>query len=188
MNLSVQEVRESKAMSCYFNFAANALLPVYSGAADALLAIKKPEIIEVAQSLLDKIDYSPATIYRGIILKEGGLTTLAPSKPMQYLSFTTKLNVAEHFANCNGFGSDLFDVTKQLGEYGYIIEYTPERQEILFHYDFLSLLPFAEAFSLMGLDGAAEIEGLKKQHEVMIVQPDAPLVVRPFFANCQTAI
>jgi len=157
----------------FFNWSANALLPLYPGAADKLLDLHKPTIQRIAAQLLTGI-YTPATIYRGIILREPA-KQIDPQPSMQYLSFSTERRIAEHFADVNGFGSDILDVAQQLGTHGYLIEYTPQPEEILFHFALLDILPYAEAFYKIGLNGNKEINGLRQQREVMILQPKTPL-------------
>lgn len=170
--LSLREINGE--LKIYFNWSANALMPINPTAADRYLIEHRSTIIKVAQKLLKQVSFSPAPIYRGIILRER-VTSIHPHNNFQYLSFSTDRAVAEHFADVNGFGSDVVDVKAQLGEYGYVIEYTPKLSEILFHHRFLSLLPFDEAFTLIGIDGKGEVESLKKQKEIMIFQPAEPL-------------
>ncbi len=157
----------------YFNWSANVLAPINPCAADKFLKENRDSIIKVAKKLMDWIGYVPGTAYRGIILRES-VNAIVPHKNLEYLSFSTERRVAEYFADINGFGSDIVDVTAQLGWYGYVIEYKPVIDEILFHYDLLEILPYAEAFSLLGMKGHSEVEGLKKQKEIVILQPTVP--------------
>lgn len=158
----------------YFNWSINALLPRYPGAADNLLTLYGNEIKNAARNLLWVVDYNPSTLYRGVILRKP-VTEITPAPSMKYLSFSIDKTVAEHFADVNGFGGDIIDVAKQLGEHGYVIEYTPQPEEVLFHYSLLDLLPYSEAFTMLGINGLREVHGLKQQKEVMILQPAAPL-------------
>jgi len=169
--LSLQDVNGD--LMTYFNWSANALMPMNPSATDRYLKENQSAILKVAQKLLKAINYCPSIIYRGIILRHP-VDSIVPNEQLQYLSFSTERLVAEHFANINGFGSDLLDVSLQLGTHGYVIEYTPTFSEVLFHYELLSLLPYSEAFSLLKMDGNREVEGLKKQKEVMILQPTLP--------------
>lgn len=157
----------------YFNWSANVLMPIRPGAADIFLKENKATILKVSQKLLKQVNYVPAPIYRGIILRQP-VDAIKPHKNFQYLSFSTDHSIAEHFANVNGFGSEIMNVSIQLGNYGYIIEYEPKITEILFHHYFLSLLPYDEAYSLLGMKGASEVESLKLQKEVTILQPSEP--------------
>lgn len=158
----------------YFNWSINALLPRYPGAADNLLTVYGSQIKKAARDLLWVVDYKPGTLYRGIIMRQP-ITEVTPAPSMKYLSFSIDKTVAEHFADVNGFGSDIIDVATQLGEHGYVIEYTPQPEEVLFHYSLLDLLPYSEAFYMLGIDGLREVQGLKQQKEVMILQPASPL-------------
>lgn len=157
----------------YFNWSANALMPLCPGAADAYLKENRSTITKVAQLLLEQVDYCSGPIYRGIILKHP-VNSIMPHRHLQFLSFSTERSVAEHFADIKGFGSEVLNVAEQLGEYGYVIEYTPNVSEILFQYSFLSILPYSEAFALLGMDGPTEVDGLKKQQEIIILQPQEP--------------
>jgi len=160
-------------MKIYFNWSLNALVPFNSRAADYFLIGHKQVIISVAQRLLTMIEFTPADIYRGIILREE-ITILEPHKNFEYLSFSEDYSVANHFADVNGFGSDVVDIKKQLGTHGYIIKHRPDISEILFHHKFLSMLPYTEALSRIGMDGAGEVAGLRRQKEIMILQPKLP--------------
>jgi hypothetical protein len=158
----------------YFNWSANALMPVNSGAADGYLSENKNAILRVAKHLLQQIGYEPHTIYRGLLMKDE-VSVIPPREGMQYCSFSESYDVALHFADPDGFGAIVLDNRKMLGEHGYLIEYTPQLSEVLFHYSFLSILPYDEAFTqILNLDGATEVEGLKEQKEIIIQQPALP--------------
>lgn len=157
----------------YFNWSANALVPVNPGAADTYLKENRPVILKIAQFLLQHLHYIPTRVYRGIILKEP-VTVVAPKKGLEYLSFSADRKVAEHFADVKGFGSDVVNVAAQLGTHGYVIEYSPKISEVLFHYHLLSRFPYAQAFNSLGIDGHQEVEFLKSQQEIMILQPQDP--------------
>lgn len=169
--LSLSEI--TGELKIYFNWSTNALLPIYPGAADNYLILNRAIICKVAKELLKEINYKPGPIYRGVILRNP-VDLIVPHENFQYLSFSTQRSVAEHFANVKGFGSDIVDVEAQLGKYGYVIEHMPSIEEILFHYEFLSILPYSDAFTLLGMPGQMEVEGLKKQQEIMILQPAKP--------------
>lgn len=160
-------------MKIYFNWSANALFPYCPGAADRYLKENRIVVIGVAQELLQLIDYTTSFIYRGIILRSE-VNAVKPHKQFEYLSFLSDRSVAEHFADVEGFGSEILNVVDQLGQYGYVIEHIPDKSEILFHHQFLSILPYSEAFTMLGMDGRAEVESLKRQKEVIILQPQQP--------------
>lgn len=168
-------------LKIYFNWSCNALMPITTGAADIFLKEYKEVITRVSRGLVADINYPTGPLYRGIILREP-TEVINPHSNFQYLSFSVNKKVAEHFADVNGFGSNLVNVSQQLGDYGYVIEYCPRPEEILFHYQLLKKLPYAEAFNLIhGIDGEGEVNSLLKQMEVMIVQPRTPFKnVTPF--------
>jgi hypothetical protein len=169
--LTLREVKGD--LKTYFNWSANALCPVNPGAADRFLKENQTAILTTAQKLLKLVRYVPGLIYRGILLKQP-VNEIVPHERLEYLSFSTDRSVAEHFADINGFGSEVMDLAARLGNHGYIIEYTPNISEVLFHHHLLSVLPYAEAFSQLGMDGTSEVEGLKSQKEVTILQPELP--------------
>lgn len=164
---------KAEELNIYFNWSINVLMPVHPPAADHLLKTHKDTIVSVAHQLLSQLNYTPQPFYRGVIFRKP-VDKVVPHPEMQYLSFSDDRKIAEHFADINGFGSDILDVTQQLGTYGYVIEYTPIFSELLFHHAFLSVLPYAEAFTRLGHDGAGEVASLKRQKEVVILQPSAP--------------
>lgn len=174
MILPLSVIKADEEMKVYFNWTCNALLPIYSGAADRYFEIYRETIIKVSRQLLRQCNCSPQTVYRGIILRQPA-KFISPHPTMKYLSFSEDIKIAKHFANVHGFGSDIVDVEKYLGKYGYVIEYTPTEKEILFHHNLLYILPYAEAFQIIGINGRREVDGLKKQMEVMIEQPQTPL-------------
>lgn len=159
----------------YFRWSLHALYPVVPHEADRQLAQHRETICKVAQELLRAINYTPTPIYRGVLFREP-ITQLNPHQNFQYLSFSEDQTVAQHFASVNGFGSNLLDVEKQLGKHGYVIEYTPQPDEVLFHYGFFSILPYAEAYNVLEMDGPTEVEYLKRQKEITILQPAAPFM------------
>ena len=150
----------------YFNWSFAALFGLSPGAADKFLCENLATIKAYAQELLIKIDYKPETIYRGVILNEK-VDELIPHKNFTYLSFSENKTVAESFGDPTetGFGSVAF-----LGNYGYVIEYIPNLNEILYHNKFAEMLPYRQKLGSMGFND----DTLIQQREVMILQPENP--------------
>lgn len=169
---------DNDAFKIYFNWSLNALMPVNSGAADEYMRQNREPIVSIAHTLLKMINYEPQPIFRGLLMKHPDLLEISPRNGYEYLSFTDDEKVAEHFSNINGFGAEyagFLDTAKQLGTYGYVIEYTPKFSEVLFHYKLLDMLPYAVALTnVLGMDGKKEIKEIKKQREIMILQPKEP--------------
>jgi hypothetical protein len=140
---------------------------------DILLKQNSTTILKTSQKLLKSANYISKPLYRGILLKDK-VSEIKPHENFHSLSFSTDRAVAQHFANVHGFGSDVINIEKTLGKYGYIIEYTHSASEVLFHYRFLSILPYVEIFDSLGFNGFKEVEELKKQKEVTIIQPSQP--------------
>lgn len=173
MKLSLKQIQGD--LTTYFNWSANVLMPINPNAADHYLRANRMAIVKVAQKLLQVIQYAPVTLYRGILLKQQ-VSAIEPHDRLQYLSFSEDLSVAQCFADPRGFGNELVNLESRLGRHGYVIEYTPTLEEILFHYHFLAILPYAEAFTLLGMNGGAEVSSLHDQKEVTILQPASPFV------------
>ena len=140
---------------------------------DNFLKFYRTNIEQIAQELLKLVKYSPCPLYRGIILKHK-VDKILPHQKLQFLSFSTDRSVAENFADINGFGSTIMDISSRLGTFGYVIDYLPKLHEVLFHHDFLSLLPYEHAYTLLGMKGKTQVEFLKSQKEVVIFQPAEP--------------
>jgi len=170
MKLSIADIKANRDLSIYFNWTANALMPVIVGAAYRYFALHRETIVRMANRFLNPVEDCPEIIYRGVIFKTP-TTRIEPHPAMKYLSFTTCKEVAEHFASVDGFGSDVINVSQQLGTFGYIIEHKPKPTEILFHFKLLDIFPYMEAFNAMGLNGQKDVDGLKWQREIMIEQP-----------------
>jgi hypothetical protein len=109
-----------------------------------------------------------------VILKTDGLTELTPHPNFNYLSFSDKKSVAKHFADSspNGF-PDLFG----LGRFGYVATRMPSSEEVVFHYEFLNLLPYKQVYHSIGITG---FDTLIDQQEVTLLQPEVALPIVPF--------
>jgi len=166
--IKFQEMDED--LHTYFKWSANALMPVRGRACDLFLKQNLKVILPTAQRLLRLIGYTPGPIYRGVLLPEP-VHALPPHQNIEYLSFSTDRSVAYHFANPYGFGSQYPGYNALLGSHGYVIEYTPQIAEVLFHYELLLMLPYAFAFSMTGINGELHVAFLSKQKEVTILQP-----------------
>lgn len=185
---TLTDIKRDEDLKIYFNWTCNVLLPLFPGAADRYFRKHAEIITRQARYILDPLNCYPDTIYRGLIVRNE-ITEIAPHRNLEYLSFSDSVNVAEHFADINGFGSDIINVREQLGAYGYVIEYNPRPDEILFHYRLLDMFPYAEAFDHIGVMGAREVIGLKKQREIVIRQPAEPLTrFREFSSLLATTI
>lgn len=152
----------------YFQWSSHALIGFNPTLSDRCLRENFEIIKSVSDYLLNSIDYKPIEIYRGIIMKEPSLTNLMPHKNMTYLSFSEDLNIAKSFADVNGFCSQ-FGINHLLGKHGYIVSYTPQLSEVLFHHSFIDIFPYIKSWNSMGIDGTEKT--LEIQKEVMIIQP-----------------
>lgn len=149
----------------YFTWSCMSLHGMYPIAADRYLRENLDEIREYAGILLHKIGYEPRPIHRGIILEEKIDGKLQPHNGFSYLSFTEDMAIAERFANIDHWMS--FILRANGYKYGYMIEYTPALDEILFHHSFVDLLPYDDWFISVGI----EDNKVREQKEVTIIQP-----------------
>lgn len=159
-------------LDIYFNWSCNQLAgdPV---ATDAYLRKNLEVVKRVAAKLL--YGYKPKPLYRGVIMRESGLTELKPSPDFTYLSFSEDKNVAEIFADPEHHMA--VELRKQGKHYGYITEYTPKIEEILFHHVFLEMFPYVECLLIkINVDGSK----LHEQKEVTILQPTHPLILNKY--------
>lgn len=158
-------------LTLYFNWSSHALIGSNPTMSDRYLRENYSVIKSVADYFLTAINYKPVEIYRGILMQEPSLNKLMPHKNMTYLSFSEDLEIAKSFADVNGFGSQ-FGINHLLGKYGYVISYTPQLNEVLFHHHFINILPYIKTWNLMGIDGTEKT--LEIQKEVTITQPAQP--------------
>lgn len=164
-----------KELGIYFNWSANQLAGD-SVATDKYLRDNLDTIKKVASGLLRKINYQPTLIYRGVIMKERELTHLQPHPGFTYLSFSENLEMAKIFADPDHYMA--FVMKHRLGEeqlYSYIVEYTPQIEEVLFHHKFLEILPYVQLLREVANIDASKIH---EQQEVTILQPAYPLEVK----------
>lgn len=89
---------------------------------------------EIASQLMEKYPIPLVTIYRGVLLdpKYQAGDKLRPIKGRYYTSFSTMKSVAEEFADPSNDLSILLALQGKTK--GFIIEHTPERGEVLFHW------------------------------------------------------
>jgi hypothetical protein len=118
-------------------------------------------------SLLGITKYKPATVCRGIIMQEE-ITELLPHPNMTYCSFSECDVTVKKFADPEYWYA--FQFKRFPKNYGYIVEYTPQAEEVLFHYKFLDLFPYVQAMAANDIDGST----LHEQKEITILQPSEP--------------
>ena len=169
----------------YFLWSNNALIGWDPTTTDIYLRNNYSDIKTVAEYMLQHINYKPKTIFRGIIMKEDNIKELLPHKNMKYLSFSEDIDIAESFANPNGFGAE-FGLNYRLGNNGYIIIYQPDIKEIPFHHHFIDIFPYREFWDSIGI--TAREKTLEIQKEVTILQPDIPFkLIKKHYATQKIA-
>ena len=145
----------------YLNFILNALRASTS-AVDAYYLEHKSSIEAYASLLNEKYPCPVTSLYRGILLEED-IDLLPPLDHIQFLSFSEDRNVAYNFADIDSDISQFMKAQSPNAK-GYVIEYTPEKDEILFHHSWVDCL---------GLDWylhKASIDLLREQKEVTLKQ------------------
>lgn len=165
------QVITKKDVTVYFNWSSSALLGTNPTASDWYLRKNYNTIQQVATCLLNKMNYQPKEIYRGILMHDEALTELLSHSNMTYLSFSEDINIAKSFADINGFGSQ-FGINHLLGTNGYIVTYMPDASEVLFHHSFIDVFPYIKVWNQSGIDGTEKT--LEIQKEVTILQPQVP--------------
>lgn len=155
----------------YLQWSSFALIGIDPTEGDRYLRQHYTEIHSIAQELLLRTGYQPKEIYRGILMEEDNLTVLTPHSNMGYLSFSEDRNIANHFADPNGFGAE-YGINALIGNYGYVVSYLPAVSEVLFHHDFINILPIKDIFKKFGIYETEKTLDIQK--EVMIMQPKQP--------------
>lgn len=160
----------NEKLSIYFTWSCHALIGRSPVAVNTFLNENLDTIKEVAAELLK--GFNPTMLYRGIIVREK-INELPPHENFTYLSFSEDKDIAASFADPspNGFGSAF-----HLGDYGYVIEYTPKVEEVLWHYSFFNKFPYLDAMLDVGVDGTT----IPVQKEVILLQPETPFKVFEF--------
>jgi hypothetical protein len=161
---------QSQKVQAYYNWSLHALIGLDNAAADKYLNENLATIKEIAGALLRDMEIEPQEIYRGILMHEADLTELKPHDNYTYLSFSDDPKIANSFADVNGFGSE-FGINHNLGRYGYVVSYTPQLSEILFHHSFLDVFPYRKHMKQIVGDTSKTMD---IQKEVMILQPAEP--------------
>lgn len=165
----------------YINFACNALSGHLPGA-DRYYQIYRDNIHRALYEIHRRHPVKPETLYRGVLLDPDNVKhwggVLPPESCRQFISFSSDRKIAEVFADRE---HDMaFMIRRNYPEcQGYLIEHTPDPDEILFHHSWAKPLQI-ERFV------GREILVVEKQKEVMLAQrlrtfkliPVAPGVAR----------
>ena len=161
----------------YFEWSVEAVRGLDPNLNCAFLLRHETVIRRCAQVLLSKARYVPVPVFRGVVFKSPNVKAVHPHPFFTYLSFTEDENIAKWFADPGPRGFGLGKASASLGDHGYIIKYQPKLDEILFHWQFLNVMPYMNALSQLGIDGRM----LPRQKEVIVYQPREPLIdLSPF--------
>lgn len=124
-----------KAFNYYINWV---LYSVFGqmAQADALLNKYKEEIHSVAEMFKERFDTPREQLYRGVMLEDehikNGMISHAAYET-EYISFSADRRVALWFADKHSIMNSMLSAQRPSAN-GYIIQLTPERSDILFHY------------------------------------------------------
>lgn len=183
----------------YLNFVTYAIVG-YMGHADQLWQEHQDSIRRASKKLLGKIPAKKlqGPFYRGIVLGEGNKTSLEPDLNRTFISFSADICVAKHFGDPMlnrgfGFGMEISDqfmppfVDKKRGYFGdgYLIEYQPSKEEILFHYSLLMepvLVPIFESlFAQIGSNssGSSQLRTFTGQKEIILINQGQVFDLKP---------
>ena len=151
----------------YVNFVGNSLRAAMPGC-DKYYRENKRTIELVAEHMKRiQVVHRIKPLYRGLLLeKEWDEQTLLPPNPkMQFLSFSEDREIALRFANpYNEYAIGFQLRGKKVS--GFLIEYTPTLDEILFHHSWIPILKIDQLFERQ----YGDIGELFIQKEVMLKQ------------------
>jgi hypothetical protein len=161
----------------YFMWSIEMLMGSNPIQADNYLKENMSDIKKVARAFLERTNYKPCPIHRGVILQEANMELLAPHPNFTYVSFTEDMSIANKFADPEDEMAFMVRMRMGANLHGYIAEYTPSLDEILFHWNFFKLLPYQQFMvSHFGVDGTTA----PLQKEVTLLQPEKYLRLTPF--------
>lgn len=188
-----------KDFTLYLNFVVYAIVG-HMGHADLLWQQNSDGIRRAARKLLSRIPPKKlqGPFYRGIVLGEKGKTSLEPDLNRTFISFSADIRVAKHFGDPLpnrgfGFGMEISDqyappfVDKKRGYFGdgYLVQYQPSKEEVLFHYSLLSepvLVPiFENLFAQIGSNssGSSQLKTFTGQKEVILINEGQVFDLKP---------
>lgn len=152
-------------MQTYIEFVCKALLGGNPKETDSFLEKNKDAIYETAKLMHEKHPIESKTLYRGILLEPQYSKNLVldPMPNVKYLSFSESKDLALTFADTEDFMSQ-FVMERRPESRGYLIEYKPDLDEILFHYSW---------FDVLGLDmnfSSQCVKVIEEQQEVTLKQ------------------
>lgn len=126
---------DEKHFGHYINFVLNALVGGNPGAVDNHYRTNNAEIDGVAKGLRASLPTPHHTLWRGILAEDKYIKNghLLPLEHVTYLSFTEDKRVAQQFANPLDWMA-LTVMQKYPNSKGYMIEYHPAFDEIIFHW------------------------------------------------------
>lgn len=165
-----------KQLNYYINFVANSLMAA-TKTTDEFYQKHRLAIDHVAHFMTIKYPIPLNPLYRGILLTESGQKTLTPKPQVKFLSFSESKETALTFCDPNHFNSFAFRAAYE-NIYGYLIEHTPIRDEILFHYHWVGILKLEQLYHSIG-----ELENMKEillQKEVILKQHYKHFELIPF--------
>ncbi len=163
----------------YLNFVLHAILGRL-GEADALMSLAGDEIRAIADHLTAEHPFTPAPLYRGMLLDPD--RSFAADPKLTFISWSEDRDVALWFACPRSVVSEPLAATNPKLR-GYLVELPAPQSRVLFHHGWTKALgglaALALAHPLMGAEGARQIEwSLCTQREVITVPIDG-LLPRP---------
>lgn len=161
----------------YVEFVYRALVPC--GGVDQFFAQNRAAIDRAAVVFRELFEFKSQPLYRGILLDPVDAETgkLAPVHKVRYLSFSESKNVALEFADINERISRF--IRQRTPHFrGYLICYTPDVNEVLFHHSWADRLGFHK-LPLPNWDSGV----VREQREVLLRQEGRIFDVVPVVGN-----
>lgn len=173
--LASKERKAKMAEKHYMNFILNALA---GRNPDKYFRQHQEAILKHLRILQRDLPVSSEKIYRGILLEPKKELVLKPLWHITYLSFSSDRNVAKVFADMDH--QMAFMVRFQNPNYeGFLIEHTPEPDEILFHHSWAGPLRIEEIFRASGAEPV-----VAEQKEVMLLNTMRDFKLIPVQRGC----
>lgn len=158
----------------------------------------KAVIDDRAASYRKKLPTPLGTLYRGLIvdpkIAEKGFHK--DNYDVSFISFSREVDVACMFAHTDGFMGAMMMQFKP-GAKGYIAEYQPKKDEILFHHSWYYKLPFTQNLDNINRQLIANgiftdlkqfVWNIKTQKEVMIYPTTETLHASPVEQYCKKSV
>ena len=181
----------SRGYNGYVNWALYAILG-RTGEADGIMEEYGPDIYDTVRYFQTNRPPTLRTLYRGVLIEPEVVAagTLPPEPRVTFVSFSEDKNVACWFADPTSYVSKFVRQQRSRVE-GFVIEYKPKLEDVLFHYSWGLAFPLPDGrkaplsvFARMhpDIDVTQFDWNLRTQKEVIVKPITQSLPVKPFAA------